>query len=59
MIIAQSISSPKRSKHPMRSTVKPFAGPGAMPIIFVSPALRSAAMPSQTSSLSNPVRSGL
>ena len=31
MTIAQSIESPKRSKHSMTSSVKPLAGPGADP----------------------------
>jgi hypothetical protein len=48
MIIAQSIDEPNRSKQPIRSSVKPFAGPGATPSIRVSPAERTASMPSQT-----------
>ena len=51
MIIAQSIRSPKRSKHEITSSVKPLAGPGATPSSDVRPASRSAAMPSQTASL--------
>ena len=34
MSIAQSMSSPKRSKQPTRSSEKPLAGPGAMPSCF-------------------------
>ena len=51
MIIAQSIEAPKRSKQEMTSRVKPLAGPGATPSNRVSPAARSASMPSQTASL--------
>ena len=51
MIIAQSISEPKRSKQASRSSVKPLAGPGAIPIASVRPASRSARIPSQTTSL--------
>ena len=52
MTIAQSIRSPKRSRQAIRSSVKPLAGPGATPIAAASPASRSAAIPSQTASLS-------
>ena len=38
---------------------EPVGGPGATPIEAVRPASRSAAMPSQTASDVNPVRSGL
>ena len=51
MIIAQSSSAPNRSRQSIRSSVKPLAGPGATPIRRVSPASRSAAMPSHTTSL--------
>ena len=51
MIIAQSIASPKRSKHEIRSSVKPFAGPGATPIALARPSSRSARIPSHTVSL--------
>jgi hypothetical protein len=37
MSIAQSMSSPKRSKQPTRSSEKPLAGPGAMPSRLVRP----------------------
>ena len=40
--IAQSIRSPKRSRHAMTSSVKPFAGPGATPMAPVRPSSRSA-----------------
>jgi hypothetical protein len=50
--IAQSIASPKRSKQRRRSSVNPFAGPGAIPIASASPRSRSAVIPSQTCSLS-------
>ena len=49
MIIAQSICAPKRSRHAIRSSVNPLAGPGAIPIPSVSPASLSAAIPAQTS----------
>ena len=51
MTIAQSSSVPKRSKQSSRSSVKPFAGPGATPSRRVKPASRSAAMPSHTAAL--------
>src|SRR5437764_553378 len=35
IIIAQSSNGPKRSKQRMRSSVKPFAGPGATPMTSV------------------------
>ena len=41
MIIAQSISSEKRSKQSIRSSVKPLAGPGATPSSRVSPSSRT------------------
>jgi hypothetical protein len=51
MIIAQSISSAKRSKQSIRSSVKPLAGPGATPSRRVSPSSRTARMPSHTAGL--------
>ena len=50
MSMAQSSRSPKRSNAVMRSSVKPLAGPGAMPSRPVNPASRRALMPSQTAS---------
>ena len=49
--MAQSISSPYISTHPMRSRVKPLAGPGAIPIIFASPSARRSLMARHTVSL--------
>ena len=49
--IAQSMRSPKRSRHPATSSVKPFAGPGATPIERARPSERSVAIPSHTASL--------
>lgn len=50
MTMAQSISEPKRSNARSRSSVKPLAGPGAIPRRSVSLAWRRASIPSQTAS---------
>ena len=51
IIIAQSSNGPKRSKLKRMSSVKPFAGPGAMPSRSVNFASRNLSMPFQTRSL--------
>ena len=51
MIMAQSSNGPKRSKLRIRSSVKPLAGPGAMPMRSVSFASRSESIAVQTTSL--------